>query len=423
MNRKSTFLLVITMLLGASVSFAQFTLSGEFRPRTEFSHGYKSLAGADQDLSMFTQQRSRINFVYNTDKVKTKLVLQDVRTWGNQPQLVANEKFSTSVHEAWAEVMFSKTFSLKAGRQELVYDDSRIFGNVGWAHQARSHDLALFKLENEFKLHVGVAYNENTVRNNNVYGGPDAYKAMQFLWFNNKFGKLDFSFLFLNNGKEQYSADSLSSAPVYSQTTGPRFFYKSDKIMAGATFYYQMGKDLAAMYYHVELGYKLADNFGLKLGYEALSGSESGVDAETDKLVRNAGENNSFTPLYGTNHKFNGFMDYFFVGNHVGLVGLNDIYAKGVYKMGSYSLTGMVHMFSTAADLKNKDGDVMDAGLGTEIDLVIGRKINDMASLSCGYSHMMGTETMEVLKGGSADEMSNWAWVMLTVKPTFFTNK
>ena len=35
-------------------------------------------------------------------------------------------------------------------------------------------------------------------------------------------------------------------------------------------------------------------------------------------------ENNSFTPFYGTNHKFNGHMDYFYVGNHIGNVGLRE---------------------------------------------------------------------------------------------------
>ncbi len=412
MNRKFTFLLVIVMLMGVSTTFAQFTLSGEFRPRTEMNHGYKAMAGPDQDASLFTAQRTRVNFIYKSDKVKTKLVLQDVRTWGNEKQLVTNHDFGTSVHEAWAEVMFSKSFSLKAGRQELVYDDHRIFGNVGWAHQARSHDLALFKFEKKFKLHVGVAYNENTTVSNNLYQGADAYKAMQFLWFNNSFGDLNLSVLFLNNGVEQFNSDSTSSAPKYSQTVGPRLVYKKDNLNVGGTFYYQMGDNLAAMYYHLEAGYKLSDKFSLNAGYEALSGT-SQIDGTED---------NSFKPLYGTNHKFNGFMDYFYVGSHMKSVGLNDLYLKANYKLGAYSLTGFVHMFSAAADVMGADGKAMDANLGTEIDLVIGRKINDMASIACGYSHMLATETMETIRGGSADELNNWAWVMLTVKPTFFSN-
>ena len=52
---------------------AQFTLSGELRPRTELSHGYSELAAQNQDASLFTSQRTRLNLQYSTDKIKTKL--------------------------------------------------------------------------------------------------------------------------------------------------------------------------------------------------------------------------------------------------------------------------------------------------------------------------------------------------------------
>ena len=140
----------ILLALFSINSFGQFSLSGEFRPRTEFSHGYKSLASPDQEASLFTAQRTRLNFDYKNDLYKVKLTLQDVRAWGSQKQLVSNEDFATSVHEAWAEVFFTEKISLKAGRQELVYDDHRIFGSVGWANQARSHDVALLKFKLDF---------------------------------------------------------------------------------------------------------------------------------------------------------------------------------------------------------------------------------------------------------------------------------
>jgi hypothetical protein len=73
-----------------------------------------------------TAQRTRLNALFSTEGIQTKLVLQDVRYWGSQPQLVANEDYATSVHEAWAEVNAFSNFSLRAGRQELVYDDHRI---------------------------------------------------------------------------------------------------------------------------------------------------------------------------------------------------------------------------------------------------------------------------------------------------------
>jgi len=181
--KKIAFLNLLVVIAVTQVN-AQFILSGEFRPRTEFAHGYKTLSSEGQDWSVFTAQRSRLNALYSTTGVNAKLVLQDVRVWGSQPQLVTNEDYATSVHEAWAEVFLAENFSLKAGRQELVYDDSRIFVNVGWAHRARSHDIALLKYETGFKLHFGIAHHENPDYTTNIYTGPDAYKNLQFAWFN-----------------------------------------------------------------------------------------------------------------------------------------------------------------------------------------------------------------------------------------------
>ena len=60
---KKNYKLIITavfLLAGLNV-FAQFKLSGEFRPRTELSHGYGTLSSDDQDASLFTAQRTRLN--------------------------------------------------------------------------------------------------------------------------------------------------------------------------------------------------------------------------------------------------------------------------------------------------------------------------------------------------------------------------
>ena len=126
MNVLRSLALMTVGILLSSVAFAQFSLSGEFRPRTEFNHGYKALAIENQNLSTITTQRSRLNVLFKNEFVSTKLVLQDVRLWGSQAQLTNNEDYAVSIHEAWAAVYFAPEFSLQAGRQELVYDDHRI---------------------------------------------------------------------------------------------------------------------------------------------------------------------------------------------------------------------------------------------------------------------------------------------------------
>lgn len=408
-NVRIVILMAIVAITFQKNSDAQFTLSGEIRPRTEISHGYKSLASPDQDPSTVTTQRSRLYFDYTNEQVKTKLVLQDVRVYGSQPQLVGNEDFATSIHEAWAEIKFAPGLSLKIGRQEVVYDDHRIFGSVGWAQQARSHDMAIFKLDGDLKLHLGIAHHENGGLTSNYYSGPDLYKDLQFLWANTKISDLTISFLALNKGNTKYPNDTTGTKEtVYTQTLGPRLSYNTGGIGFAGYFYYQTGESLSAYDLGIEASYKISDGLKAVAGYELLSGNDF---TTTDQ--------EAFTPFFGTNHKFNGFMDYFYVGNHVGSIGLSDVYVKGIYKAGKFTAQAHAHIFGAAEAPATFDG----TSLGTEIDLVFTYKISDVSAIACGYSQMFGTDNMVLLKGGDKSAMSNWAWLMITIKPTFFSTK
>lgn len=394
--------LIVLGVFIAQSSTAQFTLSGEFRPRTEISHGYKSLAFEDQDASTITAQRTRLNVGFSNEFIRTSLVFQDVRRWGNQPQLVSNEDYAVSVHQAWAEVLFSPEFSLKAGRQELVYDDSRILGNVGWAHQARSHDVALFKYEKDFKLHFGIAHHENGDLTNSDYDGPDAYKDMQFVWFNNKWEKASLSLLLLNNGVP--TLENGEQKTKFSQTVGGRIASNIGAVKVASNLYYQTGehisgRDISALNFLAE-----ASMDAFTLGFEHLSGTDY---SESDYK--------SFTPFYGTNHKFNGFMDYFFVGNHMGSVGLNDLYLKYKYTKDKIGFNAHLHYFAAAAEIVSD----ADKYLGTELDLSLSWAVNPMANISFGFSSMFAGDSMEILKGGDSSATHYWGYVMLSVTPSF----
>jgi hypothetical protein len=405
--KKSIFIGIFCLFLGSQVK-AQFSLSGELRPRTEYSHGYGTLAAEDQDPSLFTSQRTRLNFDYKMDLLKVGLVLQDVRIWGNQAQQVANEDFATSVHQAWAEMNLSKTLTLKVGRQELNYDDQRILGSVSWAQQGRSHDVALFKYSNKVNVHFGIAHHENTNRKNNLYDGPDAYKDLQFLWINRKTDNFNLSLLFLNNGKPVMVGTKQESK--YSQTFGTHVEVPVDKVAFSGNLYFQMGEDgsnysLNAYNLMAEATYQASEKSQFLIGYEILSGTDYN---ETEK-------NSSFTPLYGTNHKFNGFMDYFYVGNHLNNVGLSDGYVKFATSKNKTAFNADVHFFASAA----KISATADNYLGTELDLTLTQTLNPVTKIAFGYSQMFGTESLQILKGGSKNAFNNWAYVMISVTPKF----
>jgi len=402
-----------------------FKIGIEVRPRLEYFHGYKTLVAPDQDHGLSISQRSRINLDFKNENFITRLSLQDVRIWGNQIQLVGNEDFASSIHEAWAEAVITKSLSLKFGRQEIIYDDHRIFGSVNWAQQARSHDAAIIKYKSAgFKAELALAYNQDGAKlsgtNNAV--NPKNYKAFQNLWMNYKASdQFNISFLFLNNGKQLETGGD-----AYSQTVGPRITFNNKTIAAHGTFYYQGGvnnnqtvtgsaQKVNASYFGADISYKFSKSFSALLGFERLSG---------DSQLETNEETKVFMPFYGTNHKFNGHMDYFYVGSGHGNVGLQDIYLQLNAKLPKVAFGLHTHMLSAAADVADpNDGTAMSKGLGTEIDLFFSFKLTKGVSFKGGYSQMFAKETMEAVKGGSRSETSNWAYAMILFKPTLFEHK
>ena len=409
---------LLLMLFGFEVTAQQFDLSAEIRPRFESKHGYKSLIGKGVDAGNFVSQRSRLNFKFKQNNIQLGMTMQNVRVWGDVSTLSAKDNAS-NLHEAWATAILNDKFALKLGRQEIVYDDHRIFGSVGWAQQARSHDALIAKITpaEHQKLDIGFAMNADGQGGvDKLYSGVAGYKNFQYAWYHGDFNKLGLSVLVLNRGGE-YQKDSVTQKVDYMQTVGPRFTYKAGKFSANAAAYFQTGKsknnDVKASYYALNLGYKIMDNLSFGAGMEYLSGKDMN---DTDKTIK------SFAPLFGTNHKFNGWMDYFYVGNHGGSVGLMDINANLAYKKNKFSAKVIPHFFSSAADIY-KGTTKMDANLGTEVDMVVGYKISKGITAKAGYSMMFATESMEILKGGSKDESNTWGWFMFVFKPTLFSYK
>ena len=415
--KKFYFSILAITLLVSTITAQQFEMSAEIRPRLENKHGYKSLIQTNADGASFVSQRTRLNFNFQQEKLKLGVSLQNVRVWGDISTLGADDK-STMLHEAWAQAILSETFSLKFGRQEIVYDDSRIFGNVGWAQQGRSHDalLAKFKLSDKSKLDLGFALNaDGQAGVDNLYSNAAGYKTFQYAWFNTKANKLGISLLLLNNGVE-YDASG-SQEVDYTQTIGTRLTYEEGKFGADFSAYLQggslRGNDVSANYIGGNLKYNVSPEFNFGGGIEILSGKDTN-DSSSDVK--------SFVPLYGTNHKFNGWMDYFYVGNHGGSVGLVDLNFTLAYAKDKFSSKVIPHYFSSAADIYS-GSTKMENKLGAEIDINLGYKIASNIMLNVGHSMMFATDSMEVLKGGDSEETNSWSWVMFTFKPKLFSTK
>ncbi len=401
---------------------AQLTLDAEIRPRYEYRNGFIKLAEKDQDPASFIYQRSRFNVNYKNENIHLYLSFQDYRTWGSEEQLNKSDD-NLSIHQAWVDMKLNDNLRAKLGRQEINLDDQRIFGAVGWTQQGRSQDALILKYKKDnFKFDLGLAYNQDDdVLSGNTYIGEKNYKTFQYGWFHHDWDNMSASLLFLNNGMQYIDIDPDEVETRYSQTIGTHIKGKSGEINWFANVYIQTGEhvsgaDINAYLIGGEAMYARADaDYKFGLGAELISGNDQ--DDPNNEV-------NAFSPFYGTNHKFNGWMDYFYVaGNHKNNVGLMDIYAKGVYKFNKKSnVLLMAHQFSSAGKIvKGDKAETMS--FGTEIDMAFTHKLNSDVTFKVGYSHMFVEEGLEIIKNNFDDETNNWGWVMLVIKPTLFTSK
>lgn len=396
---------------------AQFFLDAELRPRAEYRHGYSTIFPEDQQAAFLVSQRTRLNAYYKTQHLETYLSFQNVRIWGDTPQLSNDDKNGIAIWQAWTKLHFKKGLSFKIGRQLLTYDDLRFYGNSNWKQQGRVHDAALLKLEKEsYQIDLALAYNQSEEQLvDRPFATPNQYKTLQLLRFYKPYKNFTASLSFLNLGNQFINEEEAEKNDTfYSQTIGSHITYKKDKFKIKANLYGQFGKDvvnnkLNAYYYALTSTYKI-EKGGLKLGFENMSGNKEGEPS--------SGYNNAFTPFFGNNHLYNGFMDYFFVGNHRNNIGLIDVYGGMTYSvLKNTKIDATIHNFSGAKEMTIMNGKQ----LGVEVDLVLNHQLMNTVSAALGYSHMFANDNLKLVKGINSGATNNFIWTMITIKPKLFT--
>jgi hypothetical protein len=440
------------MVLSAGASYAQFTLEGQLRPRTELRNGFKKPITPGQEPAVFTEQRTRLIAGYKTEKYGFKLSVQDVRIWGETGQINKSDQL-LSTHEAYGEYYASEKSTFRIGRQEVIYDGHRLFGSLDWAAQGRSLDAVryLYKDEkgNQFDLMaawnqagygdgspepaklVGNAYSITTGGGTNTRIFNLALpKAQVMAYYKKAFKSGDVAFMVL---EDLYDVDDTSGENYANLTLGFTPNFKTEKLKIGGQFFFTGGAngktESNGSYEKIDLSGYMANAYiqftgvtGTPLiGVDYLSGDD---ESTTDKVE-------GWAPKYGTNHKFYGFMDYFYVGNgHGGTdaksAGLVDIYLQTAFKLSEKAkLSGHLHYFSAPEKRTNSTtGKSYDGYLGTELDLVFNYALTKGVNLSAGYSQMFGiSETMKQLKfndpATSIGNMQCWSWLMIAFSPKF----
>ena len=416
-------LLAVLVWMGNGLSAqSTFWISGQVRPRMEFRQGFQTLRPTDAPPAAFVEQRTRLGLGYRHKGIALFIQPQDIRTWGSTPLINNNNGFFT-LFQGWAKLSFGQHWSLKLGRQVWSYDNQRILGGLDWAAQGRAHDGLLLEYKNDSSqtaLQLGAAYNNaGPSLSEQPYNLGGNYKTLQFLRFKKAFGPLSMSLLALNIGRQD-------SARVFyfDATLGGMLVYQKAAFKAQVEGYYQLGYNAAGVplgghLLALKLQYRLGQSWSLGLGGDWLSGTDESLRGQRD---------GSFNPWMGTNHIFYGHMDYFYVGNPHGGVGLIDGYAQLFYTSPKkqFRLGVMYHyLHAPNAFTEQGSGQLLEgAFLGHEIDLAGHYNIRKGVKLSFGYAQLWGAEALETLKpGGDAAQLNHWGWVMLDVNLELFRKK
>ncbi|MBW2185921.1 MAG: alginate export family protein [Deltaproteobacteria bacterium] len=255
---------------------------------------------------------------------------------------------------------------VRIGRQEIILDDARLLGNIGWRLNGQSFDA--------------VSVTNTSVKDLKVYAGyvnqvNDIFLTHtdldHFYLVNAKYSPLDnhslAGYIYLLDTED--SSDTARDSATY----GFRFVGKPAPFDYYIDYTHQSdfadGEDHDADMLNVYLGMQIA-KVNVGAGYSYISGRD--------------GADRPFDTLFSTAHKFNGFADLFLATNGGGLLGgLEDYYVKASTKLFGCKLVAVYHYFDTVED------DAFDGTYGDEIDLVLVKAINKNIKLLIKYANFM----------------------------------
>jgi hypothetical protein len=175
---------------------------------------------------------------------------------------------------------------------------------------------------------------------------------------------------------------------------------------------YQFGSigntDVGAYLVSLQGNYQ-TDGFKFGIGADILSGTETG----SDKLQ-------SFSPSFGTNHKFYGYMDYFInIPNNTFNLGLNDFYFTTLYSPAdcNWNFGLDLHHFMSNQPLNHtqvNSSDVTElSAFGQEIDLSVKYNFVKGTTITWGGSAFIPGDLMRLIFIPGND-VGFWSYVMIT---------
>ncbi len=401
----------------------KFQLDAEYRIRPEYREGYQQMRNDTSSAATFTGQRTRLSFSYtNSNTFSSMVTIQDIRVWGQQdPKSVTPS--TLQLFEGWVEPRFTPEFSVRIGRQKLIYDNQRLFADNNWRTGAASYDAVCFKYNND-KISTDLvgAFNQSSERLLGTDFVPVGFTNFKLLVMNYLRAKVftNTTLTLINAGDGWQALDNTEK--IYMRfTDGGRLEYEKGRFYATVASYYQWGKLVSAKkesgwYVQPEIKLSKISIFQFRLGAELFSGTASDTPKDQD---------HSFSPLLGSGHTFNGSLDLFTkFPNDVAGFGFVNPYLFVLCNLSTkFDFRADFHYFATMeTPLINKV--TLGKYMGVENDLLLGWKPNSFTRVEGGFSYAFLSEDCETLKKaqkGSHLLSPYFFYVSLSFKPVLFT--
>lgn len=418
-------LLAAAMLFGGQLASAvDISIGGSLRPRVEYVDEGAQGMGPGQAKTHITMQ-TRINVKATVDDdVSAFVQIQDVRTWGGElgsakPPSITNTgtgfNGSLDLHQAYFTVknVLDSGVALKIGRQEMVFDEARLIGNIGWIQQAQSFDAARadFGLA---ALNLTAFYAETVSKDSHPTLGQTLNANAST--FESRFSGLRATYSLGGKGDRATAyayyalrpartgggtvANPLAKNILYTGLYVAKHISNFRVRFDGA---YESGDvdnttSIQAYMLTASVGTKLdiANGAGVALWVDYLSGDD-GTDPTKDK---------HFTTPYATNHKFYGHVDKFL---NIPTGGLTDYAVKTWLKPADkVKLVVHGHIF--------RSPQAVVSDLGSEIDTQLHYALAQNTKLVLGYSRFFAGGVGAKGVAGDPAVDTNWAFAMMSMK-------
>jgi len=272
------------------------------------------------------------------------------RHWnGVDDRPVVADPAITEINRAYLNLAVIPDTELRAGRDEILLDNQRFVGNVGWRQNHQSFDAVA--LTNESIPHTTLTYiymgNVNRIFGDN--------KQMGSHFVNAKISGCPYADFTLYYYMLDYSDEAdwgASTGTFGGRLDGTWAADENWKIIYDLEYATQGDaadnpNDIDADYLRLEGGFGYGKKFTFTLGHEVLGGSP---------------EDGSFSTPLATLHKWNGWADRFLATPEYGL---EDTWAAAGGTFGDFTVKGIYHWFSS---------DTEDFDYGTEFDALVSWK-------------------------------------------------